>query len=471
MTIDRDLTGRSARELARLMRIRERSPVEVIDAHLHAIERFNPAINAVVTIAADSARATARQIERAILRGEDVGPLGGVPVGIKDVTPTAGIRTTWGSTLYADHVPTVDAEVVTRLKRAGAVVVGKTNTPEFAAGANTVNRVFGATRNPWDRALSASGSTGGGAAALSAGMIALASGTDFGGSLRTPASFCGVVGLRPTPGLIASHPTVLPWHEQSVDGPMARGVADVAAMMDAMLGYTRSSPISRQRPWASLLESVTTCEDGKGLRVAYCPDIARIGVDPEVEKVCRNAALALARDGAQVDEIDFDGSYARDAFTTLRAVAMVGTHHERLDKLERLNDNLAGNIRKGLTVTSVEVAAAEAQRAKLWRQFCALFETYDLLLTPTTPVLPFPVEQNYPHEIAGVPLASYIDWIAPTFLVSLCTLPAASVPAGNAANGLPIGLQIIGPQFSEPHILGCATLVERANPIGRPRLT
>ncbi|MGH8680396.1 MAG: amidase, partial [Burkholderiales bacterium] len=223
-----------ARELARRVREKQASPVEILDSHLAAIARANPAVNAIVTVALEQAREAARAAEAAVMRGEALGPLHGVPVGIKDITPTAGIRTTWGSPLFAAHVPAEDAEVVRRIKRAGGIVIGKTNTPEFAAGGNTVNRVFGATRNPWDLERSASGSTGGGAAALAAAMIPLAEGTDFGGSVRTPAAFCGVVGLRTTAGLVPRLPITLPWHDQSVTGPMARDVADCALFLDAM---------------------------------------------------------------------------------------------------------------------------------------------------------------------------------------------------------------------------------------------
>jgi len=455
-----------ARELARLVREKRASPVEVLEAHLAAIERTNPKVNAVVTVAADSARATARAVEAAIARGEKLPPLAGVPVGIKDITPTAGIRTTWGSTLYADHVPTEDAEVVARLKRAGCVVIGKTNTPEFAAGGNTVNKVFGATRNPWDLHLSASGSTGGGAAALAAAMVPLAEGSDFGGSLRTPASFCGVVGLRTTAGLVARWPATLPWHDQSVAGPMARDAEDCALFLDAMTGLSPKSPLSVPPTWANAYEIVARTEHLRGVRIGYAPELGRTGVDLEVARLCREAALGLQQHGAAVEEIAVDFSDGRDAFITLRGEAMVGNHLARVEKLDVLDPNLAGNIRLGLEVKVGGIARAEHKRAEIWHRWRALFERFDLVLTPTSPVLPFPVEQNYPFEIAGKKLETYIDWVGQTFLVSLAALPAASVPAGRAASGLPVGLQIVGPRFSEPQLLACAKLVERDRPIG-----
>src|SRR5216683_1020769 len=301
-----ELTHLSAVELARLVRTKKASPFEVTQAHLEAIEKLNPAVNAFCTVAAEKALVWAREAEAAMKKRARLGALHGVPVAIKDLTPTAGIRTTWGSTLFRDHVPTEDAEIVRRLKAAGAIVLGKTNTPEFGAGANTVNKVFGATRNPWNTALSASGSTGGGAAALAARMAPLAEGTDFGGSLRTPAAFCGVVGLRTTAGLVPKHPATLPWHDQSVAGPMARSAEDCALLLDAMIGLSPLSPLSCAAPWRSAREAVAKARSPRGLRLAYAPDIAGIGVDEEIERICRTAARDLRDAGAAVEEIEIN---------------------------------------------------------------------------------------------------------------------------------------------------------------------
>jgi amidase len=456
----------SARELARLIRTKQASATEVLDAHLAAIERANAPVNAFVTLAAEPARAAARAVDAALAHGAPLPPLAGVPVGIKDVSPTAGIRTTWGSKLYEHHVPDEDGETVRRLKRAGCVVVGKTNTPEFAAGANTVNAVFGATRNPWDARMSASGSTGGGAAALAAALVPLAEGSDFGGSLRTPASFCGVVGLRTTTGLVARHPMNLPWHDQNVAGPMARDAEDCALMLDAMTGFSPRHPASVPPPWASAYEIVARVESLRGMRLAYVADLGGTGIDPEVARICRDAAFALERAGAAVEEIRADFSDGVQAFITLRGESMVGNHLDRLDQLERLNPNLAGNIRLGLGVGVLDIARAERKRAEIWHRWRALFERHDLVLTPCSPVPPFPVEQNYPAEIGGKKVENYIAWIAQTFLVSLATLPAASAPAGLTAARLPVGLQIVGPRFAEPTILACAKFVERVSPTG-----
>jgi amidase len=462
------LTRLSAVELARLVRTKKASPVELAEAHLAAIARINPAVNAFCTVAAEKTLAWAREAERAVKKRAKLGALHGVPVAIKDLTATAGIRTTFGSTLFRDHVPTEDAEVVRRLKAAGAIVLGKTNTPEFGAGANTVNKVFGATRNPWNTALSASGSTGGGAAALAARMAPLAEGSDFGGSLRTPASFCGVVGLRTTAGLVPKHPAAMPWHDQSVAGPMARSAEDCALLLDAMTGLSPVSPLSCAAPWKSARDVVAKARSLRGLRLAYAPDIAGIGVDEEIERVCRAAACGLRAVGATLEEIEFNLADGRDAFIALRGESMVGNHFDRLERIGELGDNLAGNIRAGLALTVSEIARAERKRAEIWHRWRALFERYDLFLTPTAPVPPFPVEKNYPEVVEGRKMQNYMDWIGPNFLVSLAALPAASVPVGLTSMDLPVGLQIVGPRFSEPAILTVAKFAEAAHPIGLP---
>lgn len=466
MSASQDLSRRSAADLARLISTRAVSPVEVIEAHLAVIARVNPHVNAICTLAADQAVATARRLEQTIMAGDATGPLAGLPVGIKDVTPTAGIRTTYGSPLFADHVPDEDAAVVTRLRQAGAIVLGKTNTPEFAAGANTVNRVFGATRNPWDLDKSVGGSTGGGAAALASGMIALAEGTDFGGSLRVPAAFCGMIGLRPTAGLIPNHPVPNPWDVGRVHGPIARTAEDAALMLDALIGLSDLSPISALPPWKSARDAMASMPDAKGIKIVYSPDIAGVGVDPEVEALCRSAARALADAGASVVESDFSLADGYDAYQALRGLWMVTNYFVHLDGLDKLFANLRGNIEAGLKLTARDLAAAEQKRGELWHRCRALFAGADLLLTPTAPVPPFPVAQNYPDAIAGRKMATYIDWIAPTFLITLCGLPAISTPCGRTAAGLPVGLQIVGPRFSEPRLLATARLVQEANLLG-----
>lgn len=463
-----ELWRKPAHELAALIRGRQVSPVELLDAQLDAIKRFNPKLNAIVTLAAEKARVDARAAEQAVTRGDKIGALHGLPIGVKDITATAGVRTTYGSPLYADNVPAEDAEVIRRLKEAGAIVLAKTNTPEFAAGANTVNPVFGATRNPWNPALSPAGSSGGSACAVATGMLPIAQGTDFGCSIRIPAAFCGIVGIRPTPGLTPNYPMPLAWDPGQVHGPLARTVEDAAMMLDAMIGFSRISPISVAPPWASAREIAAKVRDAKGLRIAFAPDIAGIGVDTEIEAICRKAATALRAQGATVDEIEFDLSEGRDPYKVWRGVWMVGQQLRNLSRLDEFGSNLQGNVRSGLALTTTDIANAESVRFALFQKVRKLFDRYDLLLTPAAPVKPYPIEMNFPKEINGKTFDNYIDWIAPCFLITLLSLPAGSVPAGLTHDGLPVGLQVVGPRFEEPKIFGLMKLVQQANPIGWP---
>lgn len=465
---DVTLTRKSARELARLIRERAVSPVEVLDAHLAAIAEINPKLNAIVTLAVEQAQDAARRAESAIAKGEPLGPLHGLPVAIKDITPTAGIRTTFASPLYRDYVPDEDAEVVRRLKAAGAIVVAKTNTPEFACGANTTNVLFGPTRNPWNSALSPAGSSGGSAVAVATGMVPIAQGTDFGCSIRIPAAFCGIVGIRPTPGLTPNYPMPLAWDPGQVNGALARDAEDTALMLDAIVGFSHLSPISVAPPWRSALAEVERRTDAKGLRVAYVSDIAGIGVDAEVDNICRGAALYLRSAGAQVEEIDFNVGDGRDPYQAWRGLWMVGQQFQRLDELEHFGPNLKGNVQAGLELTALDIAAAEQTRQEVYHRFRRLFERFDILLTPAAPVKPYPLEMNFPDRLNGRSFENYIDWIAPAFLITLVSLPAASAPAGLAQDGLPVGIQIVAPRFEEPRILGLAGLIQRQSGVGWP---
>ncbi len=463
-----DPTRIPAAEIARRVRARELSPVACVDAALGLVERLNPALNAIVTLN-PRARDEARALERRLADGHDPGPLAGVPVGIKDVTPVAGLRHTYGSPLYADHVASEDAEVVRRLRQAGAVILGKTNTPEFAAGGNTWNDVFGRTRNPWNPARSAGGSTGGGACALAAGMIGIAEGTDLGGSLRIPASFCGVVGLRPSVGLVPTAPSGWTWDTLQVSGPMGRTAEDVGLALQVMAGPSDLAPLGQPDTGRDFAAAARRGPSA-GVRVAYCPDIAGIGVDPEVRRVARAAIDRLDATGVHVEETDFDLSFARDAFLALRGLWFVTWMYQDLDRADQLGVNVRNNVRAGLETPVRELAAAERDRAEVWRRFRGLLARVDHLLTPTMAVPPFPVEQNYPELVAGRAMPTYVDWIAPTFLLSLTGLPVASVPCGLDSEGLPVGLQIVGRPFGEEDVLALAARVEACCPIGSPAL-
>jgi amidase len=465
---DKTLVRQSARELARLIRTRAVSPLDVLDAHLDVIAALNPKLNAVVTLAADQARENARRAEAAVMKGETLGALHGLPIAVKDVTPTAGIRTTFASPLFKDYVPKEDAEAIRRLKAAGAIVLAKTNTPEFACGANTNNALFGPTRNPWNPALSPAGSSGGSAVAAAAGMVPIAQGTDFGCSIRIPAAFCGIVGIRPTPGLTPSDPLHLLWDPGQVHGPLARDAEDAALFLDAIVGFSRISPISVAPPWPSALAELQRRNDIKGLRVAYVSDSAGIGVEAEIDTICRDAAAALDKLGAHVEQIEFDAGGGRAAYQTWRGFWMVGQQYQRLRQIEQFGPNLKGNVEAGLKLNALDFAAAEHQREEIFRRFRALFERYDVLLTPAAPVKPYPVEMNFPDRINGKSFENYIDWIAPAYLITLVSLPAATAPAGLSQDGLPIGMQIVAPRFEEPLILRVARQIHRASKVGRP---
>jgi amidase len=468
---DAPLVRKTACELVKLIASRTVSPLEVLDAYLGAIEALNPKINAIVTLAAEQAREQAKRAEAAVMRGETLGLLHGLPVGIKDVTPTAGIRTTYASPLYKDHVPTEDAEAVRRLKAAGAIVLAKTNTPEFAAGANTSNALFGPTRNPWNPALSPAGSSGGSAAAVAARMLPIAHGTDFGCSIRIPAAFCGIVGIRPTPGLTPSYPLHLPWDSGQVPGPLAQDAEDAALYLDASIGFSRISPISVAPPWQSARTELERRHDIKGLRVAYVSDIAGIGVEAEIDTICRHAAAALGKLGANVEDIAFDAGEGRAAYQTWRGFWMVGQQYQRLAQMNQFGKNLRGNVEAGLKLKAIDFGKAEQTREQLFRRFRELFERFDVLLTPSAPVQPYPVEMNFPDEINGKKFQNYIDWIAVAYLITLMSLPAATAPAGLSKAKLPVGMQIVAPRFEEPLILSVARVIHRASGVGRPPIS
>jgi len=463
-----DIALLPAAELRRRIGTGELSCVDVIEASLARIEEHNGTVNAVVTLN-ENAVDEARALDDRIAAGEQVGPLAGLPAGIKDVTQVKGLRTTFGSPLYADHVPDVDALVVQRLRAADAIILGKTNAPEFATGGNTFNEVFGATRNPWDPALSAGGSTGGGAAALAAGMIALAEGTDLGGSLRIPASFCGVVGLRPSPGLVPTWPHEFLWDDMQVTGGMARTAEDVALFLQATAGPSRIAPLCQPVEGRDFV-GVVRRGMPSGTRIAYCDDVAGIGVDEGIRAVCRAAAHELAQAGAKVEDIDLDLEYGWDAFLALRGLWMVVTQFSRRDRIDELGASLGANVRAGLQMTTEQLATAQHARARLWAQMSDLLAGYDFLLTPCMAVPPFPVEQSYPTTIAGREMKTHIDWVAPTFILSLSGLPIASVPAGLDADGLPVGIQVVGPPRGEELALAVAAEIQKAHPIGLPQL-
>ena len=463
----RDLCFTPATELSRLYRARKVSPLEVMRAVLERIDRVNPLVNAIVTLTRDTALAEARRATAALTRrSASLGPLHGIPVGIKDVTPTKGIRTTFGSKLFEDHVPLEDAAVVARLKAAGAIVLGKTNTPEFAFGPNTVNEVFGATRNPWNLALSSGGSSGGSAAALATGMCPIAHGTDLGGSLRGPAALCGVVGFRTTPGLIPRYPEVLAWDSYSVEGPMARTIADTALLLSVMAGPADSrAPMSYAadtRPFLAAVRQPSVKES----RIAWTPDLGGlVTIDPEIDAACENASRVFRKLGARVERASADMRDVPEIVALTRGFLMVARHAEKVDRWrDQLQAGLVENTTQGLALSSRDVARGELLRTQLWHRVHAFFETHDLWLTPTTAGPAFPIELPHALEIGGKAAGKTLQRSYLTYAFSVLGLPAISVPCGFTRAGLPIGLQIVGPPRGEAAVLRAAAAWEAVQP-------
>ena len=437
-----------------------------MQAVLARIDAVNPAVNAYVTVAGESALAAARRATRALSRkGGVLPPLHGVPVAIKDLTATKGIRTTWGSLIFEHHVPTEDDLVVQRLKAAGAIVVGKTNTPEFGAGGTTFNAVFGATRNPWNTALTCGGSSGGAAVAVATGMGPIAQGTDLGGSLRTPAAFCGVVGFRTTPGLVPQHPRVLVWDSLGVTGPLSRTVADAALVLSTIAGPDERAPVSYEVDTRQFIRAVKA-PSIKGWKVAWTPDLDRlIPVNDEVSRVAHEAVGVFRSLGARVEDACPSFSEVPDIILGTRALTMVALHAEKLPEWrELMQKDLVRDIEHGMTLTAREIARSEALRSVLWHRVRAFMATRDLLVLPTVAVPPFPVDEPYPSEINGKPLDHYTQWFNLTYAITLTGLPAISIPCGFTRSGLPVGLQIVGRRRQEAAVLRAAAAFEAAAP-------
>jgi amidase len=464
-----DLCLRPATELAALVRAREISARELLDAHLARIEGLNPRLNAIVTLDADGARAAADAADAALAAGSDVGPLHGLPVAHKDTHATGGMRTTWGSPLYADHVPARDELVVERLRAAGAIRVGKTNVPEFAAGSHTFNPVFGATHNPYRQGLSAGGSSGGAAAALAAGLVPLAEGSDMGGSLRNPAAFCNVVGLRPTPGRVPTWPSALGWSTLSVQGPLGRTVADVALQLSAIAGPDPRVPIALQDDGTVFGGALD--RDLAGVRVAWAPDLGgRVVVDPAVTAALTPSVRVFEELGATVAEDCPDLSGADEVFGTLRAWLFEQAHLEKSRRHpELVKESIRWNAEMGAKLTGADLARAEVAHTALYERVVAFFDRYDVLLAPTAQVLPFPVELEYPTEIGGVRQENYLEWMRSCTLLSPTGCPALSVPGGFTPDGLPVGLQLVAAPRAERRLLEIGHAFEQATRFGERR--
>ena len=462
---DRDLCYVPATDLMRLYRARKVSPLEVMQAVLGRIDAVNPLVNAYVTVAREAALGAARKATAGMRRGAALPPLHGIPVSIKDLTPTKGIRTTWGSKIFEHHVPSEDALSVARLKAAGAIIVGKTNTPEFGAGANTFNAVFGATRNPWNLALTCGGSSGGAAVALATGMGPLAEGSDLGGSLRIPAAFCGVVGFRTTPGLVPVYPKEIAWDSLAVSGPMARSVADVALMLSVLAGPDDRAPLSYDVDTRAFSAAVRR-PSVRGLRVAWTPDLdGLIPVDAEVARVAAGASRVFRSLGARVTTASPSFTELNDIVLGTRGLFMAALHGDRLAEWRgEMQKGLVWNIEQGLALTARDIGRAEKLRSALWHRVRGFMERYDLLILPTVAVRPFPVEQPYPVALEGQPVEHYTQWFFLTYALTVTGLPVISVPAGFTADGLPVGIQIVGRRRQEAAVLAAAAAYESAAP-------
>ncbi len=446
---------------AALIAARQLSAVELTQAHLDQIERVNPKVNAICTLVAEQALQDAREADAKQARGEPIGPLHGLPVGIKDLTDTKGIRTTQGSPIYAHHVPDTDALIVTRYKDAGAIVLGKTNTPEFGAGSQTFNPVFGATRNPYGLDKTCGGSSGGAGVALACGMMPLAQGSDFGGSLRNPAAWSNVVGFRNGVGRVPVWPGALGYTALSVQGAMGRTVRDVALQLSVIAGPDPRVPSAL--PFPADVFRADLNRDFRDVRVAWSRDLGRYPVEAVITDVCDAQRGTFENIGCVVEDAEPDMRDADHIFQTMRAYSFAHRHRQHLaDHREQLKATVIWNAEQGLKITALNLAEAEAMRTALYQRMAAFFEHYDYLCVPTTQVPPFSIDQEYPTEINGKALETYIDWMGLCYAITVTGCPSISVPCGFTPDGLPVGLQIVGPPHADVPVLQLAQAFEQA---------
>lgn len=460
-----DLCWTPAQELARMIRAKDVSPVEVVDAVLARIERINPTVNAYVTVTADQARAAAKAAEAAVVRGDTLGPLHGVPYSLKDLTPTKGIRTTMGSKIFEHNVPEQDALLVERLRAAGAILAGKTNTPEFGCKPFTDNRLFGATRNPWALDRSAGGSSGGAAAAVACGLAPLAEGSDLAGSIRHPSAWCGAVGFKPTQGRIARHPNTAGWNAMSSNGPITRTVGDAALMFSVMAGPDDRDPLSLPHTgerWAALADAASV----RGLRVAWSPDLGgAAAVDPEIVSVCEAAAKAFTGLGCSVEAASPEVGNIMEPFLALNVSVRVATVGKHLAQWrDQMDPILVQRLDLSRGLTPEQIGQAEVARTAYHQQLVRFFERYDLLALPATSTAATPLSALLPKEIAGRPITQHLETLIPTFAFNLSAFPAISVPCGWTKSGLPVGLQIVAGWRQDARALVAAACFEAARP-------
>ena len=458
----------TARELALHIRQRDLSAVEVMEAHLRQIEQVNPTVNAIITLLPERAMDGARAADAALARGEAVGPLHGLPVAHKDLTATKGIRTTRGSLLFKDNVPDQDALVVERLRLAGVITIGKTNVPEFGAGSQTFNPVFGATLNPYDTGKTCGGSSGGAAVALACGMLPLADGSDTGGSLRNPAAFCNVVGFRPSPGRVPNWPTQTGWFTYGVQGPMARTVDDAALMLSTMAGPDPRSPIAIAEPGSKF--AVDLGRDFKGTCIAWSRNLGDLPIDRRVATVLEAQRHVFSDMGCIVEEGQPDFTDADEIFKLWRAWSFELSYTDLIrDHRDEIKETVIWNAEEGLKISGPQLARAEWKRTELFQRMRLFMQKHEFLIAPVTQVPPFPVTQEYITAVEGVPMATYIDWMKSCYYITVTGHPAISVPAGFTPEGLPVGIQIVGRHQDELGVLQLAHAFEQATQVWRRR--
>ncbi len=451
------LTSQTALEIRARLQSGEIAPLDCLDALEKIISDVNVPVNALVTLCFDRARANAKLLMQRPIAGRGI--LCGMPLPIKDLTDVAGVRSTQGSLIFKDRIAAQSDILVRHLESEGGIVYAMSNTPEFGAGGHTFNEVFGATRNPWDTRLSASGSSGGAAVALATGMAWLAHGSDMGGSLRNPASFCGVVGLRPSPGRVASTVFSKVDGTLGVEGPMARNVTDLALLFDAMCGEEAGDPRSLPRPQSSFLSAVQS--GWKPKRIAVSRNLGITPVDPEVADLVAAAARQLQNAGVIVEEAHPDMGEALECFHTLRALSFATGMRQLLkDHRDKLKPEVIWNIEKGLALNGDDIARAESQRGTLFRRMHQFLDIHDALLCPATIVPPFPVEKRFVESCNGVQFETYVDWLLIVAVATLCACPAISIPCGFTKAGLPVGLQIIAPSRQDAKLLATAKFAE-----------
>ncbi len=462
----------SAVALRQMIRGREISPVELLEACIARIERLNPFVNAVTATCFERARAEARRAEEAVMRGEDLGLLHGLPLGVKDLEPTAGLLSTLGTPSLRNNVPSRDVELVARLRKAGAIVVGKTNVPEMGAGANSRNPVWGATGNPFNTSLNAGGSSGGSAAALALDLLPVCTGSDTGGSLRIPAALCGVVGMRPSPGVVPSVRKPMGWSPISVVGPMGRTVADTCLQLAATAGPHPGDPISFPLDADAFLSPEAV--DLSRLRVAFTEDFGLCDVDPGIRRTLREKIAAMRPLFAACDPVELDLGEAHRCFDVLRAEAFVAGMREAYERdPHSLGPNPRSNYEMGMQMSLLESAWAQTEQTRIINRLQRVYHDYDLLLAPVTPLSPFPWTEPHAVVIDGRKQENYYRWLALAYVVTLTTHPALSLPCGLDHQQMPFGLQVIGRFRGDRRLLAVAQALETAfigNPVlQRPR--